>query len=336
MMPASENKPVTPAQEFQVSPGPHIWKGLSTTRVMTWVLVALLFPVAAAVYFFGLRALLVIVTSTISAIIMEWISKKLRNQPFVMDGSAAVTGVLLALTLPPTIDLWMVAVGAAFAIGVAKEAFGGLGNNIFNPALTARAFMAASFATKMATWVEPLSADAVTTATTLNNTFVWSSRYAARIALYQDMFLGNRGGSLGETSVLAILIGAAILIATQMIDWRIPLTFIGTTVILGWLLAPAGATLKDPLIQLMSGGLMLGAVYMATDYVTAPITHKGRVIFAFGCGLVTAVIRSLGGLPEGVCYSILLMNAFTPLIDKFVRTRPLGYRKPAKAVKNAA
>ncbi len=336
MMPANENKPVTPAQEFQVSPGPHIWKGLSTTRVMTWVLIALLFPVVASVYFFGLRALFVIITSTVSAVIMEWISKKLRNQPFVMDGSAAVTGVLLALTLPPTIDLWMVAVGSAFAIGVVKEAFGGIGQNIFNPALGARAFMAASFATKMTTWIQPFAADAVTTATPLNNAFVWSSRYVARIALYGDLFLGNRGGSLGETSVLAILIGAAILIATQMIDWRIPLTYIGTTVILGWLFAPASSTLKDPLIQLMTGGLMLGAVYMATDYVTAPITHRGRILFAAGCGLITSVIRSFGGLPEGVCYSILLMNSITPLIDRWVKTRPLGFKKPVKAVKNAA
>jgi len=324
MMP---DKAVMPADELPVAPGPHIWRGLSVKRVMYFVIAALIPPLAASIVLFGLRAFLVILTSLIFSVATEWVTKKLRNKPFIMDGSAIVTGLLLAMTLPPTMDLWMVAVGAIFAIGIVKEAFGGLGHNIFNPALGARAFMAASFGIQMTTWILPLSADAITAATPLSNSFVFSSRLAARLALYQDMLFGNRAGSLGETSALAILIGAIILTAFKIIDWRIPLFYILTTI---GIMALFG---QDPLVQLMSGGLMLGSVFMATDYVTSPITHTGRIIFAVGCGIITAIVRQFGGLPEGVCYSILVMNSTAPLIDRFVRSRPYGLRK---AVKNAA
>jgi electron transport complex protein RnfD len=324
MMP---DKPVMPADELPVAPGPHLWKGLSVKKVMYFVIAALIPPLAAAIVLFGLRAFLVILTSLIFSVATEWVAKKLRNKPFVMDGSAIVTGLLMAMVLPATIDLWMVAVGAIFAIGIVKESFGGLGHNIFNPALGARAFMGASFGIPMTTWILPLSADAVTAATPLSASFVFSSRFDARMALYQDLFFGNRAGSLGETSVIAIFIGAVILIAFKIIDWRIPLFYLLTVV---GIMALFG---QDPLIQLMAGGLMLGSVYMATDYVTSPITHNGRIIFAIGCGVITAIIRQFGGLPEGVAYSILLMNAVAPLIDRLVRTRPYGLKK---AVKNAA
>ena len=324
MMP---DKAVMPADELPVAPGPHIWRGLSVKRVMYFVIAALIPPLAAAIVFFGLRAFLVILTSLVFSVATEWVAKKLRNKPFVMDGSAIVTGLLFAMVLPPTIDLWMVAVGAIFAVGVVKEAFGGLGHNIFNPALGARAFMAASFGIQMTTWILPLSADAITAATPLSNAFVFSSRLTAKLALYQDLFFGIRAGSLGETSALAILIGAIILIAFKIIDWRIPLFYILTVLAIMALFG------QDPLVQLMSGGLMLGSVFMATDYVTSPITHTGRIIFAVGCGLITAIIRQFGGLPEGVAYSILVMNAVAPLIDRLVRPRPYGLRK---AVKNAA
>lgn len=323
MMP---DKSVMPADELPIAPGPHLWQGLSVNRVMYIVLGSLIPPAAAAIVFFGLRAFLIMLTSMVFSVGTEWVCKKLRNRPFVMDGSAMVTGLLLAMTLPPTIDLWMVAVGAIFAVGVVKEAFGGLGHNIFNPALGARAFMAASFGVEMTTWILPLSADAVTTATPLSEAVNFSARLAARLAIYQDMFFGIRGGSLGETSTLAILIGAIILIAMKIVDWRIPVFYVLTVVAI---MTAFGA---DPLIQLMAGGLMLGAVYMATDYVTAPITHTGRIIFAVGLGVITAVIRQFGGLPEGVCYSILVMNSIAPLIDRSVKSRPYGYRK---AVKNA-
>lgn len=314
-----------PANELPVAPGPHLWKGLSVNKVMYLVLAGLIPPTAAAIAFFGVRATIVIVTSIVFSVGTEWVCKKMRNKPFVMDGSAIVTGLLLALTLPATINPWMVAVGAIFAIGIVKEAFGGLGHNIFNPALGARAFMAASFGIDMTTWILPLSADAITTATQLNNAFVMSSRYTTRMAFYMDMLIGSRAGSLGETSAIAILIGAIFLVATKIIDWRIPVFYILTSVAITTIFG------QDPIIQVMAGGLLFGAVYMATDYVTAPITHNGRIIFAVGCGVMTGVIRQFGGLPEGVCYSILVMNSIAPLIDRFVRSRPYGYRKPAKA-----
>jgi Na+-translocating ferredoxin:NAD+ oxidoreductase subunit D len=318
---------VRPADELPIAPGPHLWRGLSTNKIMYWVLGALIPPMAASIVFFGLRAFLIILTAVVFSVGTEWVAKKMRGRPFIMDGSAIVTGLLLALTLPPTIALWMVAVGAIFAIGIVKEAFGGLGHNIFNPALGARIFMSASFGVEMTTWILPFGADAVTTATPLNNAFNWSSRLASRLILYQDLFLGNRGGSLGETSVIAILIGAIILIAVKIIDWRIPVFYVLTAVLLTSVFSGFA---EDPLIQIMTGGLLLGAVYMATDYVTSPVTHNGRIIFAVGCGLITAVIRLFGGLPEGVAYSIILMNAITPLIDRLVKPRPYGFRKPAK------
>jgi electron transport complex protein RnfD len=290
---------------------------------MYLVVIALLFPTIAGIYYFGLRALLVIVVSIASAVAAEYVCKKLRKKPFVMDWSAVITGLLLALVLPPTLELWMVAVGSIFSIAIVKEAFGGLGHNIFNPALGGRAFLAASFSVKMTTWVEPMGfgADAVTTATPLGSSFVWAGE---KLALYRDIFLGNTGGSLGETSALAILIGGIMLLALRIINWRIPTFYIGTVALL------ALAVGQDPVIYMFSGGLMIGAFFMATDYVTSPITGWGRIIFAVGCGVLTVIIRHYGGLPEGVAYSILFMNALSPLIDRYVRTRPYGMVKKAK------
>ncbi|MFH0846625.1 MAG: RnfABCDGE type electron transport complex subunit D [Chloroflexota bacterium] len=316
-----------PQGEFQVSPGPHIWRGFSVNRIMYLTALVLLLPVGAATYFFGLRALFIVLTSVVFSLLTEWGCKKIRGKPFVMDGSAIITGMLLALTLPAAINLWMVALGAVFAIGIVKEAFGGLGYNIFNPALAARALLAASFPKAMTTWLMPFSVDAVSTATPLSNNFAWSSRLAARLALYQDMFFGNRAGSMGETSVVILIVGGILLIALQLIDWEVPLIFVGTTVAVGALFG------EDPVLQLLSGGLLLCAIFMATDPVTTPVTRRGRMIFALGCGLTTAVIRRFGGLPEGAGYSILFMNSLAPIIDRLVRVRPLGFRK---AVKGAA
>jgi Na+-translocating ferredoxin:NAD+ oxidoreductase subunit D len=306
---------------LQVSPGPHLWRGLSVSKIMYIVVIALLPPTGAAIYFFGYRALLVIITSIVVCLLTEFLVKKLRGKPFIMDGSALVTGLILALTLPTTISLWMVALGAIFAIAIVKEAFGGLGYNIFNPALAARAFMTASFGLSMTAWTKPAgwAADAIASATPLSKSIPWQGDYLS-------LFLGtDRAGSLGETSIIMILIGAAILISLKIIDWRIPAAYVGTVALLSLALG------KDTGLYVLGGGLMLGAVYMATDYVTTPITHKGRIIFGVGCGIVTIIIRAIGGLPEGVCYSILLMNAVTPLIDRYVRTRPLGLVKVAKS-----
>ena len=314
---------MTRERQFLISPGPHLRGKLSVSKIMCYVVLALLLPTGAAVYFFGYRALLVIMVSVIVAMLTEYGVKKLRKRAFVMDGSSVVTGLLLALILPPTIPLWMAAIGSVFAIAIVKEAFGGLGHNIFNPSLGGRAFMTASFSAEMTTWVLPMGfvADAVTSATPLSERFVWEGD---KLSLYKELFLGNTGGSIGETSVLLILIGGLSLIALRIIDWRTPLVYIGTVALLSLILG------EDAIFHVLAGGLMLGAFFMATDYVTSPITPRGRVIFGIGAGILTIVIRQYGGLPGGVCYSILFMNAVTPLIDRYVKIKPYGLVKKAR------
>ncbi len=241
-----------------------------------------------------------------------------------MDGSAPLIGLLLALTLPPTINLWMVAVGAIFAIAIVKEVFGGLGHYIFSPVMGARVFLEASFVTEMSTWIKPMgfARDIIVTERPLSETFVWSG---TRFALYKDMFFGNTAGSLGETSAMLIMVGGILLLAYKLIDWRIPVAFIGTIAVLNLALG------EDPIFQILAGGLMLAAFFIATDSVTSPITHKGRIIFGIGCGLFTLIIRQFAAAQEGVYYSVLFMNAIVPLLDRFIRTRPLGLRKVAKS-----
>lgn len=301
-----------------ISHAPHIWAGFSTSKIMFIVVFALLFPTAAAIYFFGYYAIYIILISTATAVITEFVIKKLRKKRFVMDGSAVITGLLLALTLPPRIPLWMVVIGAFFSIAVVKEAFGGLGYNIFNPALAGRAFLSVCFPSEMTSWVLPphFNYDAITGATPLNNNFTYQ---ADKLSLYKDIFFGNRGGSLGETSVMLILIGAAILLLLRIIDWRIPVLYIGTVALGSFLMG------KDVLFQIMAGGLMIGAFFMATDYATSPVAGNGKIIFAVGLGILTVLMRSFSNMPEGVCFSILIMNAFTPLIDKYVRIKPFGF-----------
>jgi electron transport complex protein RnfD len=288
------------------------------------LVIALLFPTAAGVYFFGYQALAVITVSIVTALLTEYGVKKLRGREFHMDGSAIVTGLLLALTLPPSLPLWMVAIGSIFAIAIVKEAFGGLGHNIFNPALGGRAFLAASFSLKMTSWVAPMGfgADAVTTATPLSNSFILEGD---KLALYRDLFLGNVGGSIGETSALLILIGGVLLLVLGIINWRIPVAYIGTVALFSLALG------EDVVFQILAGGLMLGAFFMATDYVTSPITQRGRIIFGIGAGIITVIIRQFGGLPEGVTYAILLMNAVTPLIDRYAKVRPYGLVKKVES-----
>jgi len=298
---------------YEISSPPHIRAPYAARNIMWLVAFTLLFPSAAGVYFFGLSGLILLVFTTLAAVLTEAVCQWLAKRPVtVSDGSAVVTGMLLALILPPTFPLWMAAIGAIFAIGLVKVLFGGLGFNIFNPALAARAFLLASWPVAMTTWVRPF--DAVTTATPL---FLVNKMQAAAPA-YWDMFIGNRAGSLGETSVLAILIGAAILFLARVVDWPAPTAYIGSVALLTFLLG------HDPLFGLLSGGLMLGAFFMATDYVTSPVTTKGRFIFGLGCGIMTVGIRYFGGFPEGVNYSILLMNMLTPMIDKYARPKLFG------------
>ena len=311
---------MTPEKKVLVSPSPHLRSGVSTSSIMYAVALALILPAGAAVYYFGLRALSVICVGTVAAVAAEYGVKRLRGREFVMDGSALVTGLLLALVLPPTIPLWMVIIGAVFSIAIVKEAFGGLGYNIFNPALAGRAFLALCFSREMSAWVLPMNfstADAVTTATPLGQNI------ADKASMYKDLFLGNIGGSLGETSALLILIGGIVLLALGIISWTIPLSYLGAVALF------AVALGENPLFYLLAGGLMLGAFFMATDYVTSPLTNRGRVVFGIGAGVMTVLIRRFGGMSEGVAFSILFMNALTPLIDRYITPRPYGLQKGA-------
>jgi len=320
----AEGKAGTPGN-LTVSASPHIRRRMDTSTVMLLVCASLVPTAIASVYLFGLKSLFVIATSVVVCAVTEiagclFFGRKMT----VPDGSAIVTGILLAFTLPPTTPLWMVAVGGFLAIFVAKQLFGGLGFNIFNPALAARAIMLASWPVAMTTWIKPVSSfvsvDAVTTASplaivkeSLHRGGTVDSAYS-----YLDMFLGTVPGSLGETCKITLLIGAVLLLAFRIIDWRLPVTYIATVALLS---IPFG---RDPLAAVLSGGLILGAFFMATDMVTTPTTRDGRVIFGLGCGILTALIRSYGGFPEGVCYSILFMNSLTPLIDKYVQPRVFG------------
>jgi electron transport complex protein RnfD len=305
-------------KKLVVSVSPHIKSKENVKSIMWLVVLALVPAMIAGIVFFGARALWVILLSTLSAVLAEYIIQKLTKKEIaIKDGSAALTGVLLALVIPPSVPLWVPIVGSAFAIAIAKHAFGGLGFNIFNPALAGRAFLVASWPLLMTTWLLP---DGVTGATPLGALAMTGINGFS----YGQLFLGNIGGSLGETSALAILLGAAFLLYKKIIDWRIPLSYLGTVAVLMVLLR------QDALFHLLVGGLVLGAFFMATDYVTTPLTSKGRVIFGIGCGVLVVLIRIFGSLPEGVAFSILLMNAFTPLIDRYTKTKPFGFMKGAK------
>ena len=302
------------------APAPHIHSRWSVKRTMYLVILALMLPTGASIYFFGFNSILIILTSVLAAVATEYLIKLIRKKIFVMDGSAVITGLLLALTLPPTIPLWMAALGSIFSIAIAKEAFGGLGHNIFNPALAGRAFMQLSFPSQMSLWTAPsgFSPDAVTSASPLSDAF---EQVGDNFDLYMDLLLGNTSGSLGETSALLLLAGGVLLIIFKIIDWRTPAAFIGATALLSLLLG------HDPIYQVLSGGLMIGAFFMATDYVTAPLTRTGKIIFGAGAGIITVIIRLYGGFPEGVCYAILLMNAAAPLIERYTQPIPYGLKK---------
>ena len=304
-----------PIRLFDISPAPHIRAPLSAAQIMWWVAAALLFPIGAAIYFFGQSALLLILVMVAASVLAEVVYQLLARRPVtVQDGSAVVTGILLALIVPPSLPLWIGVIGAFFAVVLVKGLFGGLGFNIFNPALAARAFLLASWPVAMTTWHKPF--DAVTSATPL-----FLAKTGQALPGYWDLFIGNRGGSLGETSAVMILLGAALLFWRKIIDWPAPTAFIATVALFSFVLG------KDPLFYVLSGGLLLGAFFMATDYVTAPVTTKGRFIFGLGCGIMTVLIRFYGGFPEGVNYAILFMNILTPLIDKYSRPRLFGERR---------
>ena len=298
--------------KFLTTSSPHIHSGESVQRIMFSVAGALLLPTIAGVYFFGIRALILVLTTTLAAVATEAIFQVLRGKPVtVWDGSAIVTGILLALNLPPGLPLWMAVVGSAVAIGLGKMIYGGLGMNPFNPALVGRVFLTVTFPVQMTTWINPV--DGTTGATPLA-----LMKMQGISTDYVRLFIGNVGGSIGETSALAVILGGLYLIYKGYVDWRIPASYLGTVAVLSFILG------KDPIFHLLAGGLMLGAFFMATDMVTTPVTKLGRIIFGIGAGIFVVLIRLYGGYPEGVSFSILLMNAFTPIINRLTIPRIYG------------
>lgn len=294
------------------SVSPHITSPRTTQRIMLDVLIALLPAGIASVIIFGIRSLLVIGVCVAVCVISEWAFEKIcKKESTISDLSAIVTGVLLAYNLPVSIPLWQAAFGSLFAIVVVKQLFGGIGQNFANPAITARVVMLTAFSGTMTTWTFP---DASSSATPLALLFKGELDL---LPSYTDMLIGYRGGCLGETCTIALLAGGIYLIARRVITWHTPVAFIGTVFVMSLIFD------KAPLYQLMSGGLIIGAFFMATDYATTPSTKWGKVIFGIGCGLITILIRFWGTSPEGVSYSILLMNIFTPYISRLTRPRPL-------------
>lgn len=290
------------------------------------VFLALLPAGACGVIIFGFAALKVILISVASCLIAEALIQKLSHKKIsVNDGSAALTGLLLAYNLSSGVPLWIPVAGSIFAIAVCKQAFGGLGANIFNPALAARAFLLISWPKYMAIWPKPFNVDAVTSATPL---MMMKEAHVSNISQmgisYMDFFMGLRGGCIGEVCVFALIVGAIYLLWKRYIWYQAPLVFIFTTGALSWLFGAQGFMKGDFLFSILSGGLILGAFFMATDYVTAPLTKGGQFVFGVGCGALTFIIRKFGGYPEGVSFAILMMNAAVPLIDRYVRPRRYG------------
>lgn len=312
-----------------VASSPHFHGKRTTQNIMLDVIIGLCPACIAAVIYFGLRAAVLIVTCIAACIAAEYLSRRVMKRPqTVGDLSCVVTGILLALNLPATLNPLMTVFGCVVAIVVIKQMFGGIGQNFVNPALTARIILMNSFPSHMTHWTAPFDyaagADAVTTATPLGIL----AEGGGELPSYLDMFLGNTGGCLGETCALAILIGGVYLIVRKVISPVIPVTYLATAGCLSFLLG------RDPLVDLLSGGLMLGAFFMATDYTTSPLYWKARIVFAVGCGVLTIVIREFGSLPEGVSYSIVLMNILTPLLERALKPRAFGKpkeKKPKKA-----
>lgn len=306
-----------------VGVSPHIHKGESVTRIMWLVVLSLVPSGLAGGFIFGRGALGIILLGIIAAVIAEAALQLFSGRKItVQDGSAVLTGLLLAYNLPPQVPFWMPIVGSVFAIAIAKQSFGGLGQNIFNPALVGRVFLMASWPKHMNSFSRPLSYDAVTAATPL--TMLKDAKPLGDISYWQ-LFLGNRGGCIGEVCIAALILGALFLLIRGYISWHIPLTYLFTVGVFTFIFGgDAGLFRGDWLFHILSGGLVLGAFFMATDYVTSPLTHKGQIIFGLGCGLLTAVIRLWGGYPEGVSYAILMMNAAAPIIDRYTRNRIYG------------
>ena len=327
-----------------VSASPHLRSEETTQSLMANVIVALCPCVVASAIIFGARALLVTAVSVVACVAFEWLyCKLLKKANPISDLSAVVTGIILAMNVPVGMPIGQLIIGDLVAIIVVKQLFGGIGCNFMNPALAGRAVLLASYATAMTTWAVPMSklsifgsnADAVTSSTPL--AIMKGGDLASLTSNYSvvDMFLGRIGGSLGEVSALMLLLGGVYLVIRKVISWHTPVAFIATVAVLCLISAPAGISAVDYMLyNVFGGGLMLGAIFMATDYATSPVTKPGQIIFGIGCGLLTCFIRRFGSYPEGVCYSILIMNCTTWLLDKYIR--PTIYGAPKKEKKEAA
>ena len=323
-----------------ISPSPHLHNNDSIEKNMYGVLIALIPAFLCSVLFFGMGAVLVTLTSVVACLIFEYLIQKflLKCQPSVFDGSAIITGVLLAFNVPSNLPVWIVIIGALVAIGIGKMSFGGLGCNIFNPALVGRVFLLISFPVQMTTWPKPLGlassyVDAETGATPLailkealkSGHSVTEVMSSGNIAGYREMFLGNMGGSLGEVAAIALLVGFVYMLFRKIITWHIPVTIFATVFVFSGILYLCNPEhFVSPVFHLLSGGMMLGAIFMATDYVTSPMAVKGMVIYGIGIGIITVIVRVFGAYPEGMSFAILIMNGFTPLINR--------YCKPARFV----
>lgn len=319
--------------KYTVSSTPHIRSEDSVAEIMKDVLVALAPASLMGIYFFGLRALLIIALSVASCLAFEGLYQRLTGQRVtISDCSAAVTGLLLALNLPASSPFWMPIVGSFFAIVIVKQLFGGLGQNFMNPALAARAFLLISYPVSMTAWTTPvhnlfsIGVDAVSSATPLGIL----KEGGTQLPDLSQLILGNVAGCIGETCVIALVLGGVYLLIKKIISWRIPATYLGTVLVLGFLLGRDGLLTGNSLYELCAGGLMLGAFFMATDYSSSPVTPNGQLIMGVGCGVLTVLIRVYGGYPEGVSFAILIMNLFVPLIDRFTKPKVFGVRKAVK------
>ena len=315
-----------PDKKLTVSASPHVRSAQTVSGIMLNVIIALIPALAASVWLFGLRVLLVCAVTVSVSVLSEYIARKvMKRHNTIGDLSAVVTGLILAFNLPVSIPLWMAAIGSVIAIVVAKQFFGGIGQNFVNPAIAGRIILMVSFPTAMTTWTAPFAYKStqgtITTATPL-------AAEESELPSLLKMFLGMRGGSLGETCAAALIIGGLYLIIRKIISPSIPLSFIGTVAVI--MLIAGKGDLSFVAYQLLSGGLMLGAFFMATDYATSPINFKGKIIFGIGCGIITSMIRLFGSLPEGVSFAIILMNILVPHIENLTTPKPFGTAKEKK------
>lgn len=326
------------------SSSPHIRSNENTRSIMLDVIIAMLPALAMSVYVFGFRALMLTLVSVAACLFWEWGYRAVMKKSMAIgDLSAVVTGMLLAFVCPSNLPYWVIIIGAFFAIVVVKQLYGGIGCNFLNPALAGRAILLASYATAMTTWAAPgtraavfgSAADVTTAATPM--AIMKEGNFADLMNTYSisDMFIGHVGGSLGEVSALMLLLGGIYLLIRKVISWHIPVAYIATVAVICLISAPEGVSAMTYMTyNVFGGGLMLGAIFMATDYATSPVTKPGQIIFGIGCGLLTVFIRRFGSYPEGVCYSILIMNCCTWLLDKYIR--PTIYGAPKKEKKEAA